>query len=125
MLSILLMLSIFSMPDVEISNTVTPLTMLENYVVAQRLYGPDHPQMRKRRKDIESAINSDFQFDKRQVQLRFEELASDRKILLRSKGLTHPATLENAIRLSLVSRLLSGETAAAVCRHIFDTKNRK
>ncbi len=124
MLTSLLMISIFTLTNVEVKDSENVVMMLENYVIAQYSYGPDHPQMRKRRKKIENTIKTDFQFNKRQVQLRFEELVTERKSLLQTKGLTHPATVENAARLSVISQLLAGKPVAAVYRHIIETKNR-
>ncbi len=124
MLTSFLMISIFTLTNVEVKDSENVVMMLENYVIAQYSYGPDHPQMRKRRNKIENTIKTDFQLNKRQIQLRFEELVTERKSLLQTKGLTHPATLENAARLSVSTQLLAGKPVAAVYRHIIETMNR-
>jgi len=120
-LTSLFLTSIFVVAAHQVETPDEPLAMIEAYHVNQRSLGLDHPRMRELREKIGDEINHGFQFDLPKVQKHFEKLTLDRRSLLRTKGLTHPYVIENATRLSLMSRLLAGQSAS-ILRDISDPR---
>jgi hypothetical protein len=116
-----LLISLFAVTPAQNDGSPEPLAMIEEYLVKQRSLGLDHPEMRELRERILDLASGDLQPDLPQVQKRLDELTYDRSLLLQTRGLTHPEVVENATRLSLMSRLLAGESVA-ILREISRTR---
>ncbi len=111
LLTSVLMMAMFVVTSPQIDASDEWLAMIENYITNQRSFGLAHPKMVELRDRIADATKNDCQLDLTQVQNRFESLSTDRKTLLRTRGLTHPDVVRNATQLSLMSRLLAGQSA--------------
>ena len=122
LLNCVMMISMFVVTTPQVDASDEPLVMIENYISNQHSLGFDHPRMLDLRKRIADATDNDFRFDLSQVQKRFETLSSDRKLLLRTRGLSHPDLIKNATLLSLMSRLLAGQSVD-VLREISERRN--
>lgn len=112
LLTSIFMMSMIAVATQQANALEAPLVMIENYCVKRCFLGRDHPQVRQLREQITNATDKDFHFDLSQVQNRFEVLMLDRSSLLQTKGLTHPDVVQNALRLSLMSRILAGDPPA-------------
>ncbi len=111
MLLISLLLVIGTVPAHNDVNTET-LALIESMHVLHQQSTSDHPSMIELREDISQRKLEHFRFDLPTVQERLQELVEQRHLLTRKYKLAHPSVIENAIRISVVSRILAGESAA-------------
>lgn len=111
MLFISLLLVIGTVPAQSDVNTET-LALIESIHVLHHQSTSDHPSMIEIREDIAQRKLDHFRFDLSAVQERLQELVEQRQLLTRKYKLAHPSVIENAIRISVVSRILAGESAA-------------
>jgi FKBP-type peptidyl-prolyl cis-trans isomerase (trigger factor) len=112
LLSSILVMSLFAATTQQTAAVDEPLDLMEQYIVSQRSLGDNHPRTQNLRERIQDATDNNFEFSLPLVQERFETLVKERRSLMRTNSLTHPAVMENATRLSLISRLLAGQSAS-------------
>lgn len=85
----------------------TLLELLENQVVAQRMYGPEHPRLLELQVRIEGRTAAGETVESQQAERRLEALLAERTILKTRWGIDHPALQTNAERISLVAKILA------------------
>ncbi len=106
-----LVTSIMCMPQQQVGAPKELLVMIEEYHVFARTCDPNHPRLKTLRDELRRQVDDDFQFDSAEVEKRLSTLVLGRNSLLGERSFKHPDVVDNAFRISLMSRILAGQSA--------------